>query len=139
MSANVSAVIAALTGKFGAIKTFIAAPPQTQPGDFVAVAWAGPDADAVTMPVVQAGARKQLATYDVISQVFAWQGNTKVADCIDRCYAVLDTLTANLLADKTLGGACIEARPIDTALRLNQTGTGADATLSVVVQIQNYL
>lgn len=139
MTANVPATLNALLGVFGATPTFLGEPVKRPSGDFVAVAWAGPDADAVMMPIAVAGMTRQLATYDVQCQIVAWQGDTDLAACIGRCYAVLDTLVANLAADKTLGGACIDARAIDSALKPNQTTAGAEAILGVVIQVNHFL
>lgn len=139
MSPNVPAVLEALLGQFGTVTTFLGEPAKRPSGDFVSVAWAGPDADAVTMPIDQAGLRRELATYDVPCQIVAWQGNTDMLACVTRCYATLDVLTANLAADRTLGGACIEARAVETGMRPNQTGAGAESILAVVVQIKHFL
>lgn len=129
----ISALVAAFPGT-----PFIGEPPQAQPGDFISVAWAGPENAAVVMTQAISGARLQLEQYTVTSQVVAWEGKTTLLDCITRAYDKLDTIATNLIADKTLGGACMQATLSGSELSLDQTGKGALAILSVHVAVEAY-
>lgn len=131
---TIPAVLAALATPFGATPAFCGEPLQHQSGDFVAVAWAGPDHPAVVVATFDRA--EVIEEYDVVTQLVAWQGSADLFACITRVYALLDLLVAYLTGNPTLGGACITAWVTNTALMPNQTEQGAIATLTVTTQVK---
>lgn len=138
MSSSIPAVIAALVPMFGSVPTFVGEPVQGQAGDFVAVAWAGPDNAAVvsldTLSSYSLAPSRE--DYHVTNQIVTWQGNSDLSACIGRAYTIRDVLHAGLITDQTLGGVVMQAEIVESALMLNQTQGGATITLTVTVHVQ---
>lgn len=137
---TVPAALDDLVAKFSSIEglnVIDGEPSRGQSGDFVAVGHAQQGAGVVvTESISDYGRASPLETYDVVSQVVAWQGDTDLTACRVRVAAILAQFSPLVLADPTLGGAVMLAQVATTEWLRMQTEQGAMVIAQVTVHVQ---
>lgn len=140
MSTKVPAVLAALLTAAQSVPnvTVIDGEPVAgQSGDFIAVGHAQQGPGVVNREqIADYGLTNPLETFDVVSQVVAWQGDTNTADCRTRAAAVVDALSDAVDADPHLGGTALLAQITATDWTQMQTTKGVMVIAQVTVSVQ---
>lgn len=81
---------------------------------------------------------RQMERYAVTGVVIVASGSTNLEPFITRAFQILDQLGGALVADKTLGGAVMDAQLANASLDLSQVATGAVVRIPYTVAVQAF-
>jgi hypothetical protein len=73
--------------------------------------------------------------YDLVCLVSSWRGDPGIKAVRDRCAEMVDAVNGVLIADRRLGGACLQAQMSVANFAPVQTDTGPSCTAEVLISI----
>lgn len=135
----IDALVAVCKGMFPPTTQVIdGAPINNLQAEWVAIGYSSLNGDAVTnvQTIGDAALRSGRESYDITSEINAWNGSTDTSTLRARVFELLDIVEAALVADKTLGFPKVQlATLVATSYVTTQTDKGVVVTLPFVIHI----
>lgn len=133
--------LAYLVETFGAIENVrtIDGQPLEEPTEpDVLVVGYDPDRNAASTSLAPQGLDSEVVTFDLACLASSWRGNTDAAEVRTAVVTLLDAVASAIDADRTLGGAVLDARLELLDFDQQQGPGGAFATVAFTVRARTF-